>query len=161
MSTRFFRAGAASVIYKDATTIGYFKRAVPPVGVWELQQGGIDLGESPEEALWRELKEELGCEISDFEYVHEMPPWTIYQGLDSLKDDTDNIHDRLGQAHKWFFLKLKPDATIDLSKATHQEVSECAWTTFETIIESAPEYKKYVYEQVHEYFKQVIQVPNQ
>lgn len=152
MPTRFFRAGAASVIYKDAANIGHFKRAVPPVGVWELQQGGIDLGESPEEALWRELKEELGCEVSDFELVHEMPSWTIYQGLDSLEDTT---HDRLGQAHKWFFLKLKPGSTIDLSKATHQEVSECAWTTFESIIESAPEYKKAVYQQVYEYFKQI------
>jgi putative (di)nucleoside polyphosphate hydrolase len=152
MPTRFFRAGAASVIYKDADNVGHFKRAVPPVGVWELQQGGIDLGESPEEALWRELKEELGCEVSDFEHVYEMPSWTIYQGLDSLEDDT---HDRLGQAHKWFFLKLKPGIDIDLKKATHQEVSEYTWTNFETIIESAPEYKKSVYEQVYGQFKQI------
>jgi putative (di)nucleoside polyphosphate hydrolase len=154
MSTRFFRAGAASVIYKDPTTICLFQRSVPPVGVWELQQGGIDSGESPEEALWRELKEEVGCDVSDFESVHEMPHWTIYQGLDSLSTAT---HDRLGQAHKWFFLKLKPGTEINLTKATHHEVSTYDWFTFEEIIERAPEYKKPVYQQVYSYFKHLTQ----
>src|SRR3989344_7170769 len=39
-------------------------------GKWELPGGKIDFGESPEEALCREIKEEIGCEI---ELVRMMP----------------------------------------------------------------------------------------
>ena len=40
MPTRFFRAGVGTVIYNDKEEIVIFKRAQPPVGLWELQQGG-------------------------------------------------------------------------------------------------------------------------
>jgi putative (di)nucleoside polyphosphate hydrolase len=151
MPTKFFRAGVACVIYKDEHTIGLFKRAVPPIGLFELPQGGIDSGESPEVALWRELKEEIGCNMTDFVSIHRMPHWTVYQGTESVPDD--NNGDRLGQAHAWFFLKLAPEIEIDLRNATEPEVSEYKWVTFTEVIDSAPEYKKHVYETLGIYFK--------
>ena len=44
--------------------------------VWQLPQGGIEDGESPEEALKREAKEEIGT--SDFAIIQETDSWLHY-----------------------------------------------------------------------------------
>lgn len=84
MATRYFRAGVGTVIYNDAGQIAIFKRVQPPVGIWELQQGGIDSGEVPEETLWRELHEEVGIIKDDIEHITSVPGWTIYQRAEGI-----------------------------------------------------------------------------
>ena len=44
IDTRFFRAGVGTVIYNSKGQVAWFERAQNPVGVWQFQQGGIDLG---------------------------------------------------------------------------------------------------------------------
>lgn len=152
MTTRFFRAGVGTVIYNDLNLVAIFERLTHPVGVWEFQQGGIDSGEQPHDTLWRELKEEIGITEDDIETIHEMPDWTIYEtsGIQEITNEN-----RLGQAHCWFFLRLKDTSVIDLQKATEQEVSNFKWTQFEEAILQAGDHKKHVYESLHEHFKQL------
>ena len=38
---------------------------------WQFPQGGIDSGESPEEAIIRETKEEVGLNSEDFKIIYE------------------------------------------------------------------------------------------
>ena len=45
-------------------------------GIWQFPQGGIDEGESPKEALFRELKEEIGTD--EVEILCECPKWIAY-----------------------------------------------------------------------------------
>jgi len=149
MPTRHFRAGVGTVIYNEHNEIAIFKRSQPPVGAWELQQGGIDLEETPEETLWRELHEEIGLLRDDIEMVTSMPGWTLYQSPRSLEDTTIPM---LGQAHRWFFLKLKTDKEINLSDALQDEASEFRWTNFEELLSLAGDHKKHVYEEVHRHF---------
>lgn len=153
IDTRFFRAGVGTVIYKDPTHIAFFKRKKYPPGIWQFQQGGIDLGESVEETLWRELIEEVGFTREDFLEVFAMPNWTVYQDLHT---DTDHSSERLGQAHSWFFLKLKPEIEIDLSKAKDDEFDEWKWIAFEEAIEATNDRKKHVYETLHMFFQKEI-----
>jgi putative (di)nucleoside polyphosphate hydrolase len=153
MPTRFFRAGVGTVIYNSAYQIAIFKRAQPPVGVWELQQGGIDVGESLEATLWRELHEEVGIIKDDIEQVTKMPGWTVYQRAEHL-DDSDNM---IGQAHSWFFLKLRAGRDINLANSLEDEASDFRWTTFEELISITGDHKRHVYETVHEFFRNEIQ----
>ncbi len=44
--------------------------------IWQFPQGGIDEGESSEEALFRELKEEIGTK--KVEIIAEYPEWIAY-----------------------------------------------------------------------------------
>lgn len=149
VDTRFFRAGVGTVIYNDEDQVVLFERAKYPIGVWQFQQGGIDIGESTENTLWRELKEEVGLFKSDFSDIHELPFWTVYQEQHTI-DDTSKS--RLGQAHKWYFLKLNPEVEIDLSKAEDDEASAFKWVTFTEAIAVTNEHKKHVYQSLETYF---------
>lgn len=153
MHTRHFRAGIGTIIYNKDNEVAYFERATAPVGVWEFQQGGIDLGEAPITTLWRELKEEVGLDQTDIEVVTEYPFWTVYQNIDSEADPTI---ERLGQAHRWFFLKLKPGVTIDLSRATDVEVSDFCWLPLSEALARTEPYKLHVYQELAEFFKTLL-----
>lgn len=149
VDTRFFRAGVGTVIYNHNDQVVLFERAKYPIGIWQFQQGGIDINEDTETTLWRELKEEVGLSKTDFTDVHELPFWTVYQDQNSISDTSKS---RLGQAHKWYFLKLNPDTEIDLSKADDNEASAFKWVTFAEAIAVTSENKKHVYQSLETYF---------
>jgi putative (di)nucleoside polyphosphate hydrolase len=155
IDTRFFRAGVGTVIYNQKGEIALFERSQHPVGVWQFQQGGIDLGEDTETTLWRELREEIGLTKNDFDYVVEYENWTIHS-TPSATEDSDKS--RIGQAHKWYFLELKSDVKIDLTKATEDEASNFRWVTFTEAIGETEEFKKHVYKELEEFFKSKIQL---
>ena len=55
-------------------------------GIWQFPQGGIDEGETPQEALKRELKEEIGTD--EIDVLSEYPQWLSYdfpEGTSSRK----------------------------------------------------------------------------
>jgi putative (di)nucleoside polyphosphate hydrolase len=149
MTTRYFRAGVGTVVYNDARQVAFFERTQHPVGIWQFQQGGIDHGEEPATTLWRELKEEIGLSQTDIETVTEVPGWHPYQ---DLLASTDPSIPRIGQVHRWFFLKLKTDASIDLKNATDDEFGNWRWTTFAEAIEQTSDHKKPVYEILQNFF---------
>lgn len=150
IDTRFFRAGVGTVIYTHDGLVAWFERAQHPVGVWQFQQGGIDVGEHTEATLWRELSEEVGLTPQDFDSVVQYPRWTVYQ-YDYTQDDASKS--RLGQAHCWYFLRLRSDVTIDLSKATEDEASAVRFVTFDTVLAETSSFKRHVYAELKEYFE--------
>ena len=150
MSTRYFRAGIGTVIFNEKFEVAFFEREKFPEGIWQFQQGGIDLGETPDETLWRELMEEVGLSKEEVELVYEIPHWISYEDLNA---STDVTVQRLGQTHKWFFLKLKSETTIDLEKSTDKEFRNWRFVTFEEAIEATALHKKHVYQTLYEYFK--------
>lgn len=150
VNTRFFRAGVGTVIYNQTGEVALFERATNPVGIWQFQQGGIDLGEDIETTLWRELKEEVGLVKSDISTVTLYPHWTVYQDTNTVHDATKS---RLGQAHRWYFLELALDTVIDLKKATEVEASAYRFVSFTEAIDLTDEYKKHVYQELETYFQ--------
>jgi len=68
------RAGSAAVIRDSEGRILIGRRAVKPIGIWVLPGGGIDFGETSEEAVVREVREETGLEIRPLKLikVHEL-----------------------------------------------------------------------------------------
>lgn len=149
MENKFFRAGVGTVIYNQAGQVAFFKRAMFPAGIWQFQQGGIDSGETYTQTLWRELKEEVGLEESDIEVIIELPNWTVYADLH------ENAMGRIGQAHKWYFLKLKETSTIDLVNATEKEFEDWKWVTMEEAVASTHDRKRHVYETLADFYKQI------
>jgi len=135
--------------YNTEGKVAWFERAHRPVGVWQFQQGGIDLGEDTQMTLWRELHEEVGLTKDDIAVVDEYPHWTVYQ-YDHTVDDVNPS--RLGQAHRWYFLKLKANVTIDLNKATEAEAAAVRFLTFDEVLAETGDFKRHVYQELQQYF---------
>lgn len=103
MSGAHFRAGVIIVVRRADGDVLAFERA-DVRGAWQLPQGGIDLGETPAQAAWRELEEETGLGPSHVRLVGEHPRWTVYELPGSDRHDG-----RLGQAHRWFVFEVLDD----------------------------------------------------
>ena len=71
---------------------------------WQFPQGGVNRGERVEEALFRELKEEIGLERQDVEVLGSTRGWLRY------RLPRQYVRDRcIGQKQRWFLLKLIGD----------------------------------------------------
>ncbi|RDU73276.1 RNA pyrophosphohydrolase [Helicobacter anseris] len=116
-------------------------------GVWQFPQGGIDDGESPREALFRELKEEIGTD--NVEILAECPRWIAY---DFPKTVSKKMYPFDGQTQKYFLVRLKKESDIDL-KTKHPEFNAFKFVDYENIFNIVNHFKKNVYKEVLEYFK--------
>ncbi len=114
---------------------------------WQFPQGGIDKGESPKEALFRELKEEIGTD--KIEIIAEYPEWVSY---DFPKTIAKKMYPYDGQTQKYFLVKLKPEAKIDLD-TKEPEFSKYKFVSYEDLFSYVTFFKRPVYKQVLEYFK--------
>jgi putative (di)nucleoside polyphosphate hydrolase len=147
---QYFRAGAGSVIYNAAGEILLFSRTDQP-SIWQLQQGGMDAGETPQETLWRELFEETALSKDDVEQVTKFPNWLQYEYPEEMKPRLKDIN-CLGQIHQWYFLKLKAGTVIDLDQAVDKEFTAAKWETFDHLLGLPETLKKQVYSTLATYF---------
>jgi len=88
------------VVRRPGGEVLAFERVDSP-GQWQLPQGGLESGELPETAAWRELAEETGLGPEHVALVGEHPEWTLYE----WPRDVVGNGARLGQAHRWFFFE--------------------------------------------------------
>jgi len=152
---QYFRVGAGTVIYNETGEILLFSRTDNPA-IWQLQQGGMDEGETMEETLWRELFEETALTKDNFVQVDKYPDWLLYEYTWELRPELKDPN-CLGQIHNWYFLKLKPDVVVDISLAADKEFSEAKWTTFEHLLSLPDTLKKHVYVKLANHFTEHIQ----
>ncbi len=73
----------SAILENDRGEILLIKRKWPPhQGMWDLPGGFVDLGESLEESVQRELKEEMGVEIKDLKFfAASKQDRYMYQGV--------------------------------------------------------------------------------
>ena len=73
---------------------------------WQFPQGGIDDGETPEQAMYRELWEEVGLKPEQVEILYTSRHWFRYR-LPKRLIRREQRPMCVGQKQKWFLLKLK------------------------------------------------------
>ena len=114
---------------------------------WQFPQGGIDDGETPKEALFRELKEEIGT--NEIEIIAEYPQWVSY-------DFPPAVANRMipydGQRQRYFLVKLKKGAKININTKI-PEFSDYKFVDSDKLTNYITFFKRTVYKKVLRYFK--------
>ena len=121
---------------------------------WQMPQGGIDDGEDPETAAYRELLEETGVKKQDVRFVASSSQWLSYDLPENLIPTLWNGKFR-GQKQKWFLFKfLGEDGDINIA-TEHPEFSKWKWVSKENLLKGIVPFKKSVYENVLKEFKNI------
>lgn len=117
--------------------------------IWQFPQGGIDQHETPREALFRELEEEIGC--SNVDIISEYPGWITY---DFPNVDTVKKYPFDGQKQKYFLVRLQDDDAINLYTHEEPEFEEYKFVTYGELMNMASYLKRQVYRRVIDHFMQ-------
>ena len=123
------------------------KRLDNNTDAWQMPQGGIDEGEAPETAAFRELTEETGIHPSNAQILGSTAGWLFYDIPVELIPQLWNGQFR-GQKQKWFaFEFLGEDSDINIA-TEEPEFSEWAWKSKDDLLSSIVPFKVEVYQKV-------------
>ena len=113
---------------------------------WQFPQGGILESESPTQAMYRELYEEIGLEKKDVKILAQTECWLRYKiPKKYLRRSTPLC---IGQKQKWFMLKfLSHDGCIHLDKSKNPEFDRWRWVNFWDPMNEVIYFKKKVYKE--------------
>jgi putative (di)nucleoside polyphosphate hydrolase len=112
---------------------------------WQFPQGGLSIGESSEEAMFRELREEIGLERQDVEVLGVTKRWLRYKlPKQYLRHGTTPLV--IGQKQKWYLLKLiASEQKIRLDLCDSPEFDSWRWIDYYEPQEQVIFFKKQVY----------------
>lgn len=116
--------------------------------IWQMPQGGIDKGETPEQAAWRELKEETS--VSSAKIVAKIDDW-LYYDLPKEAVGSALKGKFRGQKQKWFAMVLTgPEAEINIAAedGIEQEFDQWKWSNMDQLVDLIVPFKRNVYAQV-------------
>ena len=117
------------------------------VPAWQMPQGGIDEGEDPEVAAFRELWEETGVTSDKAQLLAVTPNWVNYELPEHLVGKLWKGRYR-GQTQKWMLMRfLGDDSDVDITQPP-AEFSVWAWKTPAEVLEAIVPFKRQVYEEV-------------
>jgi len=114
---------------------------------WQFPQGGIRLHESPEQAMYRELREEIGLGPEDVSVLGSTSDWLRYR----LPDQYVRRKSRplcIGQKQRWFLLRLlAADSRLRLDTTTTPEFDRWRWVDYWQPLREVIFFKREVYRQ--------------
>ena len=115
-----------------------------PAGGWQLSQGGIDEGEDPAVAVFREMEEEIGTRNA--EIIGEHADWLTYDLPPNLLGIAWRGQYR-GQRQRWFAMRfLGEDSDIRLDLDPHPEFDAWRWVPLSDLPSLAVPFKRAIYE---------------
>lgn len=128
------------------------KRIDGPRDAWQMPQGGIDAGESPIDAAFRELEEETGATRDLVALLKSLEQWIHYDLPEELIPGLWGGRFR-GQKQKWFLFRfLGTDRQINIATG-EPEFSEWRWCSKSELIAKIVPFKTAVYNRVFEAFE--------
>jgi len=145
-----YRSGVGIILVNANRQLFLGKRL--GINAWQFPQGGLKEGETLEQAMYRELKEEIGLEPKQVEIIAQNEEWLRYdlpKGL--IRRRTKPIC--IGQQQKWFLLRLvEKDAKINLQTTDDPEFDSWAWVSYWYPLRQIIAFKRQVYEKImHEF----------
>ena len=118
---------------------------------WQFPQGGIQHGESPEQAMFRELQEEVGLLPEHVQIIGRTRDWLRYDVPEEYlrRQHATRVHRAAyrGQKQIWFLLRLVGlDSDIQLRASEHPEFDAWRWAPFWIQLDGVIDFKREVYQ---------------
>jgi putative (di)nucleoside polyphosphate hydrolase len=113
---------------------------------WQFPQGGIKRHEAPEEAMYRELYEEVGLRSEDVQLIARTSGWLRYDLPERyIRKRSQPLC--IGQKQVWFMLELvSSESQIRLDCSGKPEFDTWTWVDYWHPIEDVVYFKKDVYQ---------------
>lgn len=151
-----YRRGVGALLFNDAGAV-FVARRLDTRDAWQLPQGGIHKGETPRQAIFRELVEEIGTDRA--EVVAKSKRWLHYDLPKELVGKVWNGRYR-GQEQRWFALRFTgTDGDIDLAAHGKPEFDAWRWSAFEDLPLLAVGFKRALYQDLVDEFRPVLAAP--
>lgn len=140
--TPLYRRNAAAIVQRTDGRILICERLWEP-GSWQFAQGGVDSGETMEQALVREMEEELSLRPGDYLVITRKGPYRYLFGNGRKKKGFE------GQEQIYFLtLMTCPETKINVA-TPHQEFRRTRWIQPEEFeLCWLPDFKREVYRAV-------------
>jgi putative (di)nucleoside polyphosphate hydrolase len=133
------------IILANADKRLFWGRRVGSIEAWQFPQGGIKAQEPPEQAMYRELYEELGLEAKQVKLLGQTSQWLSYYLPENLRRP-HHLPFCVGQKQKWFLLQLEADdGSICFNKTAYPEFTTWCWVNYWIPLEQVVSFKKEVY----------------
>jgi putative (di)nucleoside polyphosphate hydrolase len=112
---------------------------------WQFPQGGMQEGESAEDAMFRELQEEVGLQKGDVEILGTTQDWLRYRLPEKfLRRGSNPLC--IGQKQRWFILRLTgPDNRVRVDHSATPEFDRWRWVEFWRPVNEVIYFKRRVY----------------
>lgn len=112
---------------------------------WQFPQGGIQNGETPSQALYRELHEELGLTAEHVEVLGVTAGWLRYR-LPSRFLRRGRGRMCVGQKQKWFALRLVGcESNVHFNATDKPEFDGWRWVDYWQPMDEVVDFKRNVY----------------
>jgi putative (di)nucleoside polyphosphate hydrolase len=140
-----FRANIGIIVCNDFGDLLWTKRIGQ--NSWQFPQGGVDPGETPEQTLFRELKEEIGLDKHDVKIVASTKSWLKYRLPNRyIRQNSQPLC--IGQKQKWYMLRLLTDESrIHFDATGHPEFDGFMWVSYWYPLRQVIAFKQSVYRQ--------------
>ena len=143
-----YRPNVAIVLVNGRNQVFWGKRIKEHA--WQFPQGGIKPGETPEEAMYRELNEETGLEPQHVRVLGRTREWLHYNvPTHWVKREWRGTYK--GQKQIWFLLRLVGrDCDVSLRASGHPEFDAWRWHEYWVPLDTVIDFKRDVYRQALE-----------
>lgn len=140
-----YRANVGIILTNDEGRLFWARRIGQ--NAWQFPQGGIKDEESPEQALFRELREEVGLTENDVEIIGCTSGWLRYRLPKNLVRRSSSPL-CIGQKQVWFMLRLKSaDQQVDLAATGKPEFDNWRWVDYWYPVNRVVSFKRRVYQE--------------
>jgi putative (di)nucleoside polyphosphate hydrolase len=125
IDTEGYRANVGIILVNDDGSLFWAKRIGEDA--WQFPQGGIRKSESAEQALFRELYEEVGVVKESVEVIGRTQDWLRYKIPEQLirRHQTPCC---IGQKQRWFLLRFTgKESDVCLDSSDKPEFDQWCW----------------------------------
>ena len=139
-----FRPNVGIILANDAGQVLWARR-VGGRDAWQFPQGGMNPGESPEEAMYRELWEEVGLKEDAVSVQACTRGWLRYR-LPRRMLRRQEGSPFVGQKQKWFLLRMIGDeSTVRFDRSDKPEFDVWRWVSYWYPLGQVVPFKREVY----------------